>query len=589
MLRFKRLYLLAYVFVFLQTNSSAFAQSDKYPLDDWLKKLSTKNGPVTSGVDELLTAFKGKDSLQVIHIFNELEKRGDIKNNYFKARLLSTKAKWILQIWGHGTEKEVTGSAKQALDAAYETNNDSLIAEMAWTYGVMSHAFGRIGPAVMYCLFAAELDEKTGKKTSADQYRQLGTLLYRTRDYEKSIYYTQVSLARETDTSPQVKRAVVDRYNTIGICYQRMNNYDSAFFYFDIGMRMADALHDTIWKAIISGNKGQIYYWQKKYAIAKPLLEFDYNISKNVEKASAANSLQWIARINLAQGKKDSALMQIYEAMRLVKQPGDLSYFSYLQNIYYAAADVYRAIGNSDSTYRYSQLYNTLHDSIERTVADTRLEISRIRIENFQNILTIKNLEKERQAVAQQRNFIVAAIVILGSIVVLILNRQRQKLRYKQQLALREKAIAEAKMAAAEAERLAAIEQMNLFTQNLVEKSNLIEKLEQQLQTNHSSGKEELIREITKQTILTEEDWGKFKIVFEKIHPGFFAKLKKRVNDITIAEQRMAALIHLNMQPKQMSALLGISTNSVYKTKQRLRHRFNLETDWHVEEFLTSL
>jgi DNA-binding CsgD family transcriptional regulator len=51
----------------------------------------------------------------------------------------------------------------------------------------------------------------------------------------------------------------------------------------------------------------------------------------------------------------------------------------------------------------------------------------------------------------------------------------------------------------------------------------------------------------------------------------------------------MAALIRLQMQPKQMSALLGISTNSVYKTKQRLRHRFNLETDWHVEEFLTSL
>jgi tetratricopeptide (TPR) repeat protein len=135
----------------------------------------------------------------------------------------------------------------------------------------------------MYFLFAAELDEKTGKKTGAYKCSQLGELLYRTRDYEKSIYYTQASIARETDTSFQIKRAVVNRYNTIGLCYQRMNNYDSAFFYFDIGMRMADELHDTVWKAIISGNKGQIYYWQKKYAIAKPLLEFDYNISKNAK------------------------------------------------------------------------------------------------------------------------------------------------------------------------------------------------------------------------------------------------------------------------------------------------------------------
>jgi hypothetical protein len=129
-----------------------------------------------------------------------------------------------------GTEKQFTGPAKQALDAAYETNNDSLIAEMAWTYGVVSYAFGRIEPAVMYFLFAAELDEKTGKKTGAYKCSQLGELLYRTRNYEKSIYYTQASIARETDTSFQIKRAVVNRYNTIGLCYQRMNNYDSAFF-----------------------------------------------------------------------------------------------------------------------------------------------------------------------------------------------------------------------------------------------------------------------------------------------------------------------------------------------------------------------
>src|SRR6476660_6002868 len=119
MLRFKHLHFLAFVLVFVQTHSSAFAQSNAYPWDDWVKKLSTENGPVTSGVEELLTTFKGKDSLEVIDIFNGLEKRGDIKNNYLKARLLSTKIKWVLQIWGHGTEKQLTESAKQALDAAY--------------------------------------------------------------------------------------------------------------------------------------------------------------------------------------------------------------------------------------------------------------------------------------------------------------------------------------------------------------------------------------------------------------------------------------------------------------------------------------
>ena len=59
--------------------------------------------------------------------------------------------------------------------------------------------------------------------------------------------------------------------------------------------------------------------------------------------------------------------------------------------------------------------------------------------------------------------------------------------------------------------------------------------------------------------------------------------------DITIAEQRMAALIRLHLTTRQMASLLGISPNSVNKTKQRLRQRFNLPADLNVEEFIIKL
>jgi DNA-binding CsgD family transcriptional regulator len=88
---------------------------------------------------------------------------------------------------------------------------------------------------------------------------------------------------------------------------------------------------------------------------------------------------------------------------------------------------------------------------------------------------------------------------------------------------------------------------------------------------------------------LTEDDWLKFKMLLEKTHPGFFTKLKEQSNDITVAEQRMAALTRMRLTTKQMAAVLGISSNSVIKAKQRLRQRFNFQTDFHVEEFLTKL
>ena len=260
------------------------------------------------------------------------------------------------------------------------------------------------------------------------------------------------------------------------------------------------------------------------------MLEFDYRTSKqHGEIADAANALQWIARINLLQGKKDSALLQVKEAMRMLQQqPQPIPY--YLQNVYYATADVYRVLGNSDSFYHYFQLYSHLHDSIERAVANSRLEISRLRLDNQSNVSKIHELQREKDAETRERNFIIAAIVLVAIVGLLILNRQRLKSRYQRQLAFQQKVAAEKEVAAAK-------EQLDMFTQSIIEKTKVIEQLEQQVANKPlTDEQQQLANELSRQTILTEEDWEKFKTLFEKIYPGFFLKLKEMVPDITVAE-----------------------------------------------------
>lgn len=560
---------------------------------EWINKLSTGQGPVNSGINEVLDGLKGKDSATGFKILNEIEKKGDFQNNYFKARFSIAKSRWLFSVIPviDFNKSLISAELKEALNAAYETNNDSLISEVAWAYGITSYLYGKVEPAATYCLFAAELDNKINKPSAADKCWYLGVILYQTRDYEKALQYTEAAIQREPDTSQVGKRLNLSRRNTVALCYQRMEAYDSAFAHYKIAMKMAEAAGDTVWKAILSGNMGQIYYLQKNYSVAKPLLFFDYTISKaHDEQSSAANTLQWLARINLLEGKKDTALLQVKEALQLVEKKGDQSAAYYRQNIYAAAVDVYRAFGNTDSTFRYATLYNRVHDSLERAVADSRLEISRIKLDNIQNALALKNILKEKQAMVQQRNLVALVVVMLGLIAILLLNRQRQKAKHRQELALQDKRIAESKIAMAESERRTAIEQLDNFTQNLVEKSNLVEKLQQQLQTSQSiNGQEDVIRELTQQTILTEEDWTKFKTLFETIYPGFFSALRQQYPEITLAELRMAALIRLQLQPKQMAALLGISINSVYKAKQRLRQRFKKDADWEIELYIAEI
>ena len=131
---------------------------------------------------------------------------------------------------------------------------------------------------------------------------------------------------------------------------------------------------------------------------------------------------------------------------------------------------------------------------------------------------------------------------------------------------------------------------MELFKQNMIEKATLIEKLQEQVQVKETTAEQmQIIDELSQQTILTEADWDKFKKLFDKIYPGFFIKLKEKATDITIAEQRMAALTRLHLTPKQMASMLGISPLSVHKTRQRLRQRLHVTADNNLEEMITSL
>ena len=141
-----------------------------------------------------------------------------------------------------------------------------------------------------------------------------------------------------------------------------------------------------------------------------------------------------------------------------------------------------------------------------------------------------------------------------------------------------------------EQEVASAKDQLKLFTENVIEKTNLIEKLEMQVKGKEvTSEQHSIISELTQQTILTEQDWYKFRSLFEKIYPGFFIKLKDKFPDITVAEQRMAALTRLHLTTKQIASMLGISLDSVHKSRQRLRQRFQVGAETNLEELVANI
>jgi DNA-binding CsgD family transcriptional regulator len=139
--------------------------------------------------------------------------------------------------------------------------------------------------------------------------------------------------------------------------------------------------------------------------------------------------------------------------------------------------------------------------------------------------------------------------------------------------------MADVKQQAADAEIAAARQQLDLFTRSLHEKTRLLDQLQEQATNTGNGSNTETIQDLTRQAILTEDDWQSFRASFDKIYPGFFIRLRQAAPDITMAEQRMAALIMLQINGKEISAILGISADSVRKTRQRLRQRLQISTE----------
>jgi ligand-binding sensor domain-containing protein len=138
-------------------------------------------------------------------------------------------------------------------------------------------------------------------------------------------------------------------------------------------------------------------------------------------------------------------------------------------------------------------------------------------------------------------------------------------------------------------------QQLDLFKQKLVEKAEIIEKITVELQEakekkmDMSSPAIEKFNKILQSHILTDDDWERFKTAFNEVYPNFFATIRFNFPDITNAEIRLAALIRMNLSAKEASSMLGISSESVRKSKYRLKKKLNLNDEESLDNFIKGI
>jgi DNA-binding CsgD family transcriptional regulator/tetratricopeptide (TPR) repeat protein len=567
--------------------------------DKWAIELSKGGLTEVNSMGSLSKQLMAADTLRALRFLDSVEQSNNAKGYFFRAHFDMVKASYLYAKFGGYDKYKDRGSKElkyikdqmmklyaDAIDAAYHTEDERTIGWVSFYSATLMLTFGETARAVMYSKNGVDLLEKAKYPVEPPVYTDLAELLYTVREYDESIVYAKkgISAWKINDYEKEYKdpyKYKIRALNTIGTTFYKKNQHDSANVYYQQALQLAKYNRDTIWMGKVLGNIGRIMYVENKFDSAYLLFKTDYQNSKaDSIYDNAANESQWAARANLARGNKVAALAEAREAIRLLAQwPSG----PYLRDTYYTLAAVFRAMGNYDSAFYYNDRYTALNDSLEKEVATSSLAISKAKLNDEVSRFNIQKLNKEKRTQIVLRNIIIAGTILVSLLILLMLNRNRLKTRMKMEMIEKEKALMEQEIESAQT-------QLKMFTENIIEKTNLIEKLEQQVKGRDiSAGQHAIINELSLQTILTEEDWNKFRSLFEKIYPGFFIKLKEKSPDITLAEQRMAALTRLYLTTKQIASMLGISIDSVHKTRQRLRQRLRLGADASLEESIGNL
>jgi len=91
------------------------------------------------------------------------------------------------------------------------------------------------------------------------------------------------------------------------------------------------------------------------------------------------------------------------------------------------------------------------------------------------------------------------------------------------------------------------------------------------------------------ENIKFDNDWYRIKAHFEKIHAGFFDRLREKHPQLTPTDHKLAALLRMNLATKEISHILKITAPSTEISRIRLRKKLELPKGTNLVQFICNV
>lgn len=563
---------------------------------DEIRELTQMSIPHRS--DSLLkwykTNIRDKDSATVFKFLEELDQIAETDNNAFaKAEALFLRGQYLAV-----KQKKLDagiGYMQEAIEFARAEKMDFDWADYSFNLGNIYFSEDQVPLAIEYIIRAHEKFNELGYEHNekAEYYLySIGRIYYQLKNYTEALKYFLLA-HRYPGQDFWVHEQLA---NATGLVYFEFGKSDSALYYYTKTLDIANTYKDIAWIGIASGNIADIYLKQKDYDKAYEYFYKYYVICKDRHaygiSGNTAGALTSLAEINIIRNNTALALQQLNEADTLIEHEGKDQYYRKAA-LYQAFAKLYNSKGDYSNAYRYLLMAKEVSDSMARKENALRYVNVQQQLETEKHMAQVGLLEAQKQAEKEKQYFYLVGLIALSAIGFLIYNRYRLKVQKDIEIKDNQARLLQSEKQRTEDELKNAQSLLQQYVKSIAQKNQLIEEVTEQLnvvgEQTATPIRTEYMQQLAEATLLTDKDWIEFKELFNKVHKGFFIKLKEKSPDLTESDMRLLALTKLNISTRQMAQMLGISPSSVHTARYRLRKKMSLPEEAQLEEIVEQI
>ena len=382
-------------------------------------------------------------------------------------------------------------------------------------------------------------------------------------------------------------------YNDLGITFVIEQDYQKAIDQYKKGLVIAEELNRAVDIRHLKSNIALAYLDLKQYDVAQKYALDALSISHSEERKDlAAFDNILIGEIYLSQKKMLQALEHAMIGLKTAKSIDDTQK---VQSAYDLLIRIYKEQGDYKNATHTAEKIIAVKDSLNQSeivgiLADKEAEI--LLLQKNQELL---ELEKGAERSRLIRNGLIAIVFIASAIFILLYNRKRllvklqknelARLNFSKKMEEKEREILNEKLSYQE-------RALASKTIHIIQKNEILTELKTSISALVTNSDQIIRPQINKlnrtidNNINFDDDWEKFKMHFDEVHPDFFKVLKQKYPILNTNDVRFCAYIKMGLSTKEIAQLMGINATSIQKARYRLKKKMDLEKSTDLIEFI---